>query len=463
MKKIVVGIVIALFLFTRLYKLDQSFFFYNEMGREMWFLSLWKESGKPPVLGPQTSALPFNQSPWYYYILYPGYLLYNQPVVLVYSCLVFYLICFLLAVKISGKNWWLPVFLFTALGLHYQVLIQNRYIWNPSFVPPLLVLGTVAIMRYLEDARKKPFDKAQGKYLGLGIFSLILGMGMSYSSFPYVAVVLLLIYLYSRKIKEIGKSLVASMVVVFAPIALFEVKYHFLLSKAVLRQGREPQNALGLVDKLTFINANLFFANNLGYVIMVLVLIFSLFVLLRLKDRKQRFVAWLFVLHSILFLVVPFQLQPHLMFGFLVSLLLVVGIMPKVGQILFLIFSMFLLWQNWPSITTKAPRSVEDMQQCFAPVCKDLGSKSVFVSTQAGFHLFHTGFEDRYLLYKAGCKVLDIEKDKNASSTMLVVEDGAKYEDGKTDYYELGLFGKHKETKRYSCGENLGVVVVEKR
>ena len=69
-----------LFLWTRFYKIETSFNFISDIGRDFLALWQWKQTGKPPLLGPQTSALPFNQSAIYYYFLMPFYLISGQSI-----------------------------------------------------------------------------------------------------------------------------------------------------------------------------------------------------------------------------------------------------------------------------------------------------------------------------------------------------------------------------------------------
>lgn len=67
--------VIVFFIFLRVYRLPSTLFFFNDMGRDL--LVLWEswEHKKPFLLGPQNSALPFNQPALYFYSLYPAFLL----------------------------------------------------------------------------------------------------------------------------------------------------------------------------------------------------------------------------------------------------------------------------------------------------------------------------------------------------------------------------------------------------
>src|SRR5579859_1105498 len=86
---------IAFFLFTRLYKLPTSFFYFNDMGRDSLALLDWAQTGKPPLLGPQTSALPFNQGAVYYYLLYPLFrLMQHSPFSAILTSAIVYVVTF---------------------------------------------------------------------------------------------------------------------------------------------------------------------------------------------------------------------------------------------------------------------------------------------------------------------------------------------------------------------------------
>ena len=99
----------------------------------------------PPLLGPLTSALPFNQSAVYFYLLYPGYLLFGgHPISSVFTLIIFYLIVFVFLFVFLKKNSNLATSLlitFYLISVHPQFIIQNRFVWNPSFIPPLIFVS----------------------------------------------------------------------------------------------------------------------------------------------------------------------------------------------------------------------------------------------------------------------------------------------------------------------------------
>jgi len=66
---ILISLLAILFVILRLYNINNSLFFINDTGRDMAVLQSWQNTGKIPLLGPQTSALPINQSAIYFYLL----------------------------------------------------------------------------------------------------------------------------------------------------------------------------------------------------------------------------------------------------------------------------------------------------------------------------------------------------------------------------------------------------------
>ena len=65
----------------------------------------WNKTGKIPLLGPQTSALPINQSSVYFYILYPGFLLSKaQPISANYTLSFLYVVAFVAGMVLLRKE-----------------------------------------------------------------------------------------------------------------------------------------------------------------------------------------------------------------------------------------------------------------------------------------------------------------------------------------------------------------------
>src|SRR5579859_5725503 len=134
---------IAFFLFTRFYKLPTSFFYFNDMGRDSLALLDWAQTGKPPLLGPQTSALPFNQGAVYYYLLYPLFrLMQHSPFSAILTSAIVYVVTFsalfyfLRNKPTQVRALFVSIFFITIIP---QYIIQQRFVWNPSLATPFLL------------------------------------------------------------------------------------------------------------------------------------------------------------------------------------------------------------------------------------------------------------------------------------------------------------------------------------
>ncbi|HCC84942.1 MAG TPA: hypothetical protein DEP87_04655, partial [Candidatus Pacebacteria bacterium] len=127
------------FIFLRLFKIETSLLFFNDIGRDFLQLWNWQQTGKPPLLGPQTSAMPFNQSAVYFYLLLPGYLLTRGSLLAtIYTGVGVHLILLWSGVWWLRQNQprWLSKFwlIVGLLILQPEMVTQQRFVWNPSFI-----------------------------------------------------------------------------------------------------------------------------------------------------------------------------------------------------------------------------------------------------------------------------------------------------------------------------------------
>ena len=75
----------------------------------------------------------------------PAYLLTNQsPFATIYTGVIFYLAMFTFGLYYLRKNKWyqnLLIVSFFFVTIHPQFIVQNRFVWNPTFIGPLLFLS----------------------------------------------------------------------------------------------------------------------------------------------------------------------------------------------------------------------------------------------------------------------------------------------------------------------------------
>ena len=187
-KYIIPIFLISLFLFLRFYNIKNGLFFFNDMGRDLLVLQKWQETGKPPLLGPQTSVMPFNQSAIFYYFLYPFYLFsQGSPFSALLANTFLYLSIYLTGLFVFKKNNQITDtinFCFFLICIHPQYIIQNRFVWNPSLVTPLIFISIFSFYLLLNQ-----YSKIK---LWLFSLSLALAISFSYSTIP----IFLALFLY---------------------------------------------------------------------------------------------------------------------------------------------------------------------------------------------------------------------------------------------------------------------------
>jgi len=429
----------VIFLFLRLYKIESSLLFFNDMGRDFLALYRWQETGRPPLLGPLTSSLPSNQSALYFYLLYPLYLLTNQSLFsTIYTVILFYLVFLVAGVFLLRKRPDLLKILAVVsflIAIHPQFVLQHRFVWNPSFVAPLLI--TAFFSFHLLSKKPSP--------LLIFIFSMSIAAAtaLTYSVVPVLlAFLILAVIRIPKQAFRVFAYTVASFLFLNLPTIFFELRHNFILTKLLFGGERLAQSQNSLIEKLNRLFDFLIFS-----ITAAVWYGFRHYQKEGSSQTKRLFqdAGLLFVITSLVTLIVPFSIHAHFVFGFLSLGMIIIALLPhKVLIPLLLLFSAFWL----------RPEQLAGYFKCQG------SNEPMFVSLQAGFHPYHNGPEFRYLLRAAGCKIRDIEQEPKSARLMAVVVDASKYEHGKTRYYELDLFGKSKEIKVYQCLPNLEVHIL---
>jgi len=451
--------VIFLFLFLRFYNIKNSLFFFNDNGRDFLVLQQWQQTGKPPLLGPQNSALPINQSAIYFYLLYPAFLLTNRsplsPLLInAFLYIASLIICLLLA-KNNSKLQKILLVSFFFISIHPQYLSQNRYIWNPSFVTPFLVIAFTSI--YLLK------EKVTALRLWLTTFSLAAAVSFSYSITPVLvgATIYYLIFIRKKTFYFIS-TLLISLLVLNAPTIFFELHHHFLLTTSLFTKPLLAQSDSTL--PLKFRNLVTFIIGSSSLIINLIVFIgLTICIIITQKHSANKTFLILFLFTLILTLIAPFTIQAHYIFGIAVLFFFGLSFLPNLILIPLLVLSSFFFFNpnNLQTFFKSAPRTYDQMASCFNQLCQK-ETEPLFVTVQSNLHPYHVGPEHRYLMKKLGCNVKEIEKDTQAAKSMAVVVDGGDYQHGQTSYYELTLFGPSQVAQTYFCQPNFKVVILQK-
>jgi hypothetical protein len=488
-------VILSLFLFFRFYKLTTSLEFFGDVGRDLHVIILSLIEKKPLLLGPGISFLPLNQSPLYYYLLMPvfilsGYSAYTS----VITINLIYISGFVLGLYSLRKN---KVFMRSLLvigfliALHPQFIHQLRNPWNPSFAPPFILASLFALI-YL----RKKYTQRRALILG---GSLAIALGLTVSITPVALIIFsYALFLQRKNLKNLLSLLaifILSLLVVFSPVLLFEIRHDFFFTRRLMMPdpylSKEPidywlkftkliefvsgsENILlsgtSILIALT-INLYLIFRkkiSDLSEELTLLSILRSLqkFVNRSIKNKDQLFLIFLnlFIISAILTYSMPFVLHAHYIFGILALLLLTISFIRKKLLIVLIIILSF-LWLNQAQLNkhwSPPRRTVSQLESCAQKICSTQ-KEPIFVTVQA-WHVYHSALEYTFLLNKNGCQARNIIQNPEwPAQKMLVFVDHSQYSHGETAFEELTVFGESTQTSQIDCGEDLKVFVLGKR
>lgn len=467
-KCLVFGAVLVLFVFLRVYKIQSSLLFFNDMGRDFVELIDGWEAKKPPLLGPQTSAISFNQSATYYYLLFPLFLLTNKSGFASFdTALLVYVVTFgwlFWRYRQTDKSWWVILLVWLA-AIQPELIRQNRFIWNPTFLFPFL---SISLFVYLDLFKK--FTKVN---IELVTFFSALAVSFSYSAAPLVlAMALLSIVIWKRKSWLLWLGWAVSAVLINSPTIVFELVHRFALTKLFIHGQTNPQHRIALLAKIVDL-FRLIVADQNIYLIAFFVMLITAGVFISWRWFKQHtlnnqsrdliVLSWLAVISTLITLALPIQIEPHYIFGTMVILFMViVSMFRPISIVMILLIS---TWFLMPAKVTKqwqpAPRTVAELDSCYARFCQT-HSEPTYVSMQSGIIAYHNAPEHRFFMKKHGCQVEHIELNQDKANLMAAVADSDSYEQGKTAYNELTLFGPSEEIEVFECQSNLRIHVLKK-
>lgn len=460
-------IISILFIFLRLYKLPSSLLFFNDIGRDYWVLYNWQQTHKPPLLGPQTSALPYNQSAVYFYLLMPLFLLTGQsPLASTFTLCLFTItgigVLFWLTRKKPQFQLPIAVTLFL-MTIQPQAIIQSRFVWNPSFVPISILVALVSWLLLLQSWQKR--------YLFVFALSATLAVSFNYSAAPALIAFILLSGIYIKKKRNYFWFLTATALGALfwnLPTVVFELRHKFLLTNMMLYQEKLTQTSTGWLEKTSdLFHYSLFGFGHLTEVVFILIALAGILLLFKTKTKREATfgtpIVAMFGLTWFITLLVPFSVQAHYIFAFLIAGMFLISILDK-RILLGLVLIASVIWlrpSRLQAYFSPAYRSYEDSAACAARVCQAIDAPT-FVSVQSDLHPYHNGMEWKYLFARNGCDVKELDTQISEANTMLVVVDHSEYTHGQTAYNELTQFGQSNVSNLVDCSESLKVVIIKK-
>jgi len=444
---------IAIFVFLRLYNISNSIEFWGDIGRDHEKLMEWFQTGKLPLLGPNTSVLPIlNQSAWFYYLIFPVFLLTHSGLSMTYTVTILTVFLFIISMIIQPKKYrGIIMMAFFLISIHPLIVIQQRTPWNPSFSIPFLLVAISGIIRLLHSY--------SNKILLIVLIALSFSLGMTYSLFPIIVILAIWSYFEVPKCNKRQFPIYGglSLLLVFFPSIVFELKTHYFIShfsfsflagsSSFLTRLIKAQSYVLLGKDVQ--NISMFFQG-------IAIICFYVWIFFANKSnlffRKWYSIA---LLGTVLTAMFPFE-NSHYFFGVMMLWFFVFVLTNKPTKII-LFFLFILLWVNpfWIRQYTKSSiRKLSTIEECARLVCTN-NKNSYFVSSVTWYGS-HSAHDHSFLLNKYGCASRDIVSNPTfKANQMIVVADRVIFTPYKDSFYELEQFGTYRVKTNYYCSAGL--------
>jgi len=354
------------------------------------------------------------------------------------------------------------------LSIQPQVVLQNRFIWNPSFVPYFLLPSLVALIQLRKEVSN----------LWLAIFctGIAFAVGFSYSSIPLVFLLIVYLAVTQRKYwMKIFGFCSAAAALVLLPLIAFEIRHNFALTRLFITGQTTPQDQINYSIKSTLLRTFLF-PNLSSSIVAILLTVFMAIIVGQLfifykQGKKEK--TTLLLIFSVLFIfllssvyLLPVNIEKHYIFPLLtLGIFLLTLLQKKLAVILGVILCVH--WLNpintFNSATFQpAVRSVAEMEKCYREFCSGYTNPS-YISMESGILAgYHNAPEHQFFLRKAGCHILDIESSQDQAKAMLVIQDKGHFDPGNTGYRELSLFGPYVLGQTKKCTNVLSIQEITK-
>ena len=236
------GIILLLALFVRIYRIDQLLGFYYDQGRDALVIwDFWKH-GKFFLIGPTTGIEGVFRGPWYYWLIAPFYILGKgnpvwPSVFLSITTVIAIFLSYKIAEQVAGK--WAGILAAIIGGFSLNLVYASRWLSNPT---PMLLISMIFVYSL--------FWILDGKRRGWILTAFMVGMAMQFGSaaevFYFLAIAVFAAYLFFADRKKLPdlKTIVISIVMLattFVPQVIFDFRHQGILggnvSKFLFQEG----------------------------------------------------------------------------------------------------------------------------------------------------------------------------------------------------------------------------------
>jgi hypothetical protein len=465
----------VLFSFFRLYRLPESLFFWGDIGRDHEMLMQMVQKKQPTLLGPSNSAIPFNQSAWYFYLVFPVFLLssysaFSTSIAGVILNVIAIVTIFLLFERTSDNdshvrrtlNISLIIFLLL-YTLNPLIIEQQRITWNPAFASPFLLVAFSTLWQLLSLQKLSKF------WMIVTAFSLAFAVGMTYAVIPLVSLITV-VFLISIPRQEKFLFLIYLLLaggIVLLPHVLFELRYHFLLTKQLLAY-HAPMVTQPFTDKLLSGTFFIFGLRRISaeYVLSLLTVAASfglgVFQSSAVLRRKLLIFLAIFLLSFLTSVFFVDDFHSHYGLTFSVLFIFMLSQTPLQWKLLSTLILIVIWWPMTHGFFYVQPlRTVADLERCAELVCSQ-HTAPMYVTAQA-WHGFHSGYDHSFFMNKHGCLTRDISTNPNWSNRLAVVTDSAEFDVETTSFHELALFGDKKLEDMITCSPTMSVYLFSRK
>ena len=359
---ILIGLILLIAGFTRLYKIDQYMTFLGDEGRDAMVVRDMVIGKKFTLLGPGTSVGNMYLGPLYYYMMIPSLALFGlSPVGPAVAVAI-------LGVATVGLLWWWGRQLFgrfSALlisiiySLSPTLIIYSRSSWNPNIMPFFAILAMYGIW--------KVWKFGYWRWLVISAVSLAFVLNSHYLGLLLIPVILLFVFLAYQKFKNSKTNfyLLTSTFVflmLMSPLLFFDLRHDFMNFKSIKLFFTDRQTTVNLkvykaIPNLwtiweMIISSMLIAKNNIYSLGTSLLIIIGLGWVMKTKPSKDFWLIFIWMLMGLVGLGLYKQHIYDHYFGFLYpAIFLLLGyILSKINKYLAFGVALFLiivnLWQN---------------------------------------------------------------------------------------------------------------------
>lgn len=228
-------LLLSLALCVRLYRLPETMTFLEDEGRDMLIVKRMVDTGKPVLIGPQTSTGNMYLGPFYYYFIAPALVLAGMnpvgPAVLIAitGVVTVYLLYRWGSEWFGWRTGWVASSMYAFLPLPVTF---TRNSWNPNLAPlvSLLIIGVLVRVR----------DPKKTEIKWVGVLGILCGLlvQLHYMALIMVGLVALIVCAWWFRSRKFAKAILIGMagfLISLAPFFIFELRNDWVNSRAILR------------------------------------------------------------------------------------------------------------------------------------------------------------------------------------------------------------------------------------